>query len=263
LVEGDTHALYRPAMYVHDPVNLWHNLGQVDIDSNRRDDDGLELTLESLIGCEGDHNPTAGLSDRQLLECADGSVSWLSSGHRRQFGCYEYGNSRTGDNGRRRAAEGPSQGLTFHNQAYRSSLSPTAARKLEERMAIRIVRLGSPRVSNEGLRVGTVRRPPRGVPKAEYATRDLYDVWFPELAPSEALLKEGLTAADDKAWRRFIRRYRAEMKTPQAGHALSLLAALSHHTNLSVGCYCERFERCHRSVLAELLADHGADLKHS
>ncbi len=104
-------------------------------------------------------------------------------------------------------------------------------------MPIRIVRLGSPRVPNEGLRVGTVRRPPRGVPKAEYATRDLYDVWFPELAPSETLLKEGLAAADDTAWRRFVRRYRAEMKTPQARHALALLAALSRQTNLSVGCY--------------------------
>ena len=127
-------------------------------------------------------------------------------------------------------------------------------------MAIRIVRLGSPRVSNEGLRVGTVRRPPRGVPKAEYATRDLYDVWFPELAPSETLVKEGLTATDDRAWRRFVRRYRAEMKTPHARHALDLLAALSRHTNLSVGCYCKRAERCHRSVLGELLAAHGAEL---
>ena len=127
-------------------------------------------------------------------------------------------------------------------------------------MPIRIVQLGSPRVPNEGLRVGTVRRPPRGVPKAEYATRDLYDVWFPELAPSETLLKEGLAAADDTAWRRFVRRYRAEMKTPQARHALALLAALSRQTNQSVGCYCERVERCHRSVLGELLAAHGAEL---
>lgn len=127
-------------------------------------------------------------------------------------------------------------------------------------MAIRIVRLGSPRAPDEGLRVGTVRRPPRGVPKAEYASRDLYDVWFPELAPSETLLKEGLTVADDIAWRRFVRRYRAEMKTPQARHALALLAALSRQTNLSVGCYCEREERCHRSVLRELLAAEGAEI---
>ena len=127
-------------------------------------------------------------------------------------------------------------------------------------MAISIVRLGSPRVRDEGLRIGTVRRPPRGVPKEEYATRDLYDVWFPELAPSASLMKEGLAAAGDNDWRRFIRRYRAEMKTPQARHALALLAALSRQTNLSVGCYCQRAERCHRSVLGELLADQGADL---
>ena len=127
-------------------------------------------------------------------------------------------------------------------------------------MAIRIVRLGSPRARNEGLRVGTVRRPPRGVPKSEYASRDLYDVWFPELAPSESLLKEGVVATSDAAWRRFVRRYRAEMKTPQARHALALLAALSHQTNFSVGCYCEQPERCHRSVLAELLKDNGAEL---
>ena len=96
------------------------------------------------------------------------------------------------------------------------------------------------------------------MPKAEYAARDLYDVWFPELAPSETLLKEGQVAADDAAWRRFVPRYRAEMKAPQARHMLDLLAALSHQTNLSVGCYCERAERCHRSVLAELLRAQGA-----
>ena len=127
-------------------------------------------------------------------------------------------------------------------------------------MAIRVVRLGSPRRENEGLRVGTVRRPPRGVPKSEYATRDLYDVWFPELAPSETLLKEALVATDDTDWRRFVRRYRAEMKAPEARHVLDLLAALSHQTNVSVGCYCERADRCHRSVLGELLAAHGAEL---
>ncbi len=127
-------------------------------------------------------------------------------------------------------------------------------------MAIRIVRLGSPRDRNEGLRIGTVRRPPRGVPKAEYATRDLYDVWFPELAPSDALVKQGLAATNDTTWRRFVRCYRSEMKTPQAEHALTLLAALSRQTNLSVGCYCERPDRCHRSVLRELLAVHGAEL---
>lgn len=127
-------------------------------------------------------------------------------------------------------------------------------------MAIRIVRLGSARVQNEGLRIGTVRRPPRGIPKAEYATRDLYDVWFPELAPSDALVKQVLAATDDTAWRQFVHRYRAEMKRPQAEHALSLLAALSRQTNLSVGCYCERLDRCHRSILRELLAAHDAEL---
>ena len=131
---------------------------------------------------------------------------------------------------------------------------------LEGDMAICIVRLGSPRAANEGLRIGTVRRPPRGVPKAEYATRDLFDVWLPELAPSETLLKEALTVTDDTSWRRFVRRYRIEMKAPQARHALDLLAALSHRTNLSVGCYCERSERCHRSLLEELLAARGAKL---
>ncbi len=122
------------------------------------------------------------------------------------------------------------------------------------------VRLGSPRAANEGLRIGTVRRAPRGVPKAEYTTRDLFDVWLPELAPSETIPKEALTVTDDTSWRRFVRRYRIEMKAPQARHALDLLAALSHRTNLSVGCYCERSERCHRSLLEELLAARGAKL---
>lgn len=127
-------------------------------------------------------------------------------------------------------------------------------------MSIRVVRLGGPRMRGEGLRVGTVRRPPRGVPRSEYATRDLYDVWLPELAPSEPLLKQGLAAADDGAWRAFVRRYRAEMKRPEASRLLDLLAALSHQTNLAVGCYCADEARCHRSVLKELLREHGADL---
>src|SRR5512144_1123093 len=112
-------------------------------------------------------------------------------------------------------------------------------------MAIRVVRLGSPRAAGEGLRVGTVRRPPRGVPKAEHASRDFYDVWLPALAPSEALVKEGLHASDDRAWQRFARRYRAEMKRPEAAHLVALLAALSHQTSLSVGCYCPEESRCH------------------
>lgn len=127
-------------------------------------------------------------------------------------------------------------------------------------MAIRVVRLGSPRTPGEGVRVGTVRRPPRGVPKAEHASRDFYDVWLPELAPSEGLVKQALHASDERAWRSFARRYRAEMKRPEAAHLLALLAALSHQTNLSVGCYCADEEQCHRSVLKALLAEHGARL---
>jgi uncharacterized protein YeaO (DUF488 family) len=127
-------------------------------------------------------------------------------------------------------------------------------------MAIRVVRLGSPRAPGEGLRVGTVRRPPRGVPRAEHASRNFYDVWLPDLAPSESLVKEALQASDEQTWRRFVRRYRAEMKRPEATHLLALLAALSHRTNLSVGCYCEDEAHCHRSVLKELLREHGADL---
>jgi len=125
-------------------------------------------------------------------------------------------------------------------------------------MAIRIVRLGSPRAQNEGLRVGTVRRPPRGVPKAEYARRDFYDVWLPELAPSEALVKEARGASDQQAWLGFVRRYRAEMKQPAPARLLALLAALSHQTDFSVGCYCEDEARCHRSILKQLLQENGA-----
>lgn len=127
-------------------------------------------------------------------------------------------------------------------------------------MAIRIVRLGTPRASGEGLRLGTVRRPPRGVPKAEHASRDFYDVWLPDLAPSEGLVKQALAASDDRAWQAFTRRYRAEMKRPEATRLLALLAALSHGTNLSVGCYCADEARCHRSVLRALLQEHGATL---
>ncbi|MCU0253017.1 MAG: DUF488 family protein [Acidobacteria bacterium] len=127
-------------------------------------------------------------------------------------------------------------------------------------MAIRIVRLGSPRVPGEGLRLGTVRRPPRGVPKAEYAARDLYDLWLPDLAPSEALLKQAHGAQDERAWKAFVRRYRAEMKQPPAARLLDLLAAFSRRADFSVGCYCAEESRCHRSVLRELLAEHGATL---
>jgi len=127
-------------------------------------------------------------------------------------------------------------------------------------MAIRVIRLGSPRMRNEGLRLGTVRRPPRGVPKAEYAARDFYDVWLPELAPSEQLVKQALAAPDDKSWRAFVKKYRAEMKRPEASRLLTLLAALSQRTDFSVGCYCEDETRCHRSVLKELLSEHGANV---
>lgn len=125
-------------------------------------------------------------------------------------------------------------------------------------MAVRVVRLGSPRVEGEGLRIGTVRRPPRGVPKSEFASRNFYDVWLPNLAPSEELLKEGMAAQDDKGWARFKRKYIAEMKRPEAERVLDLLAALSHRTDFSVGCYCSNEGRCHRSLLMELLKQKGA-----
>ena len=127
-------------------------------------------------------------------------------------------------------------------------------------MAIHIVRLGSPRRPAEGLRLGTVRRPPRGVPKSQFGSRDYYDVWLPDLAPSAELVADAQQASDERAWRRFERKYRAEMKRPEASRLLDLLAALSRDTNLSVGCYCEDERRCHRSVLRALLAEHGARL---
>ena len=127
-------------------------------------------------------------------------------------------------------------------------------------MAIKIVRLGSPREVGEGLRVGTVRRPPRGIPKSEYASRDIYDVWFPNLSPSEELLKAGKAAEDERSWSIFKKRFRAEMSRPDAKRDLDLLAALSRQTNLSIGCYCADEGRCHRSILRELLNERGAEL---
>ena len=124
-------------------------------------------------------------------------------------------------------------------------------------MAVSIVRLGSPRGQTEGLRIGTVRRPPRGVKKADYATRDIYDVWFPNLAPSEALLK-AFMPVDDASWKKFSRRYLVEMKESAPRRDIELLAALSHQANFSVGCYCENESRCHRALLRELLAAAGA-----
>ncbi len=125
-------------------------------------------------------------------------------------------------------------------------------------MAIRIVRLGSRRERGEGLRIGTVRRPPRGVPKHEFASRNFYDVWLPNLAPSEALLKRALQADDERAWRSFARNFRSEMKRPEASRVLDLLAALSRESDFSVGCYCVDEARCHRSILRALLEERGA-----
>ena len=127
-------------------------------------------------------------------------------------------------------------------------------------MAVRIVRLGEPRTLGEGLRIGTVRRPPRGVPKSEFAARDYYDTWLPELAPTQELVSQAMAAQTEKDWQAFVRSYRKEMAAPQARHLLELLAALSHQTDIAVGCYCEDESRCHRSVLRELLADAGAEL---
>ncbi len=125
-------------------------------------------------------------------------------------------------------------------------------------MAVRIVRLGSPRGANEGIRIGTVRRPPRGVPKTEFASQNWYDVWFPNLAPSVETMKLGQQASTPAEWAAFIKKYRAEMTAPEASHALALLAALSRQSDFSVGCYCEDEAHCHRSVLRELLAEKGA-----
>jgi uncharacterized protein YeaO (DUF488 family) len=128
-------------------------------------------------------------------------------------------------------------------------------------MTIRIIRLGTPRAAGEGTRLGTVRRPPRGVPKAEFARRDWYDVWYPVLAPSPELMKQAQAAETDKHWAAFFKKYRAEMSTPAAGQSLDVLAALSQHGNFSMGCYCENEQRCHRSQLRALLLERGAKLE--
>lgn len=125
-------------------------------------------------------------------------------------------------------------------------------------MTVHIVRLGSPRAKDEGTRIGTVRRPPRGVPKSQFAARDFYDVWFPNLAPSVETMKLGQQASTPKDWQAFARHYRAEMASPEASRTLDVLAALSRHANFSVGCYCEDESRCHRSLLRELLVERGA-----
>ena len=127
-------------------------------------------------------------------------------------------------------------------------------------MSVRVVRLGSERHPNEGVRIGTVRRPPRGVPKSEFSSQNWYDVWFPNLAPSVETMKLGQGATTPAQWAAFAKKYRAEMSLPEASHALSLLAALSHSTNFSVGCYCQEEAHCHRSILRALLAEKGATL---
>lgn len=128
-------------------------------------------------------------------------------------------------------------------------------------MTLRIVRLGSARHPDEGTRIGTVRRPPRGVPKTAFASGNWYDVWFPTLAPSAETMKLGQDATTPAQWAAFVKRYRSEMAAPEAGHALALLAELSHTTHLSVGCYCADEAHCHRSVLRALLADRGATIE--
>lgn len=125
-------------------------------------------------------------------------------------------------------------------------------------MSAHIVRLGTPRQPHEGIRIGTVRRPPRGVPKAQFAKQDWYDVWFPNLAPSVPTMHLGLKAESAGDWTKFARKYRAEMASPAARHDLALLATLSHGTDFSVGCYCENEEHCHRSILRQLLLENGA-----
>ena len=125
-------------------------------------------------------------------------------------------------------------------------------------MTVRIVRLGSDRLPGEGLRVGTVRRPPRGVAKSEYSSQNFYDVWLPTLAPSSTTVKLAQRAKSEREWARFVRKYRAEMATPENRVTLDLLAALSHQTDFSVGCYCADESRCHRSVLRALLRERGA-----
>ncbi len=128
-------------------------------------------------------------------------------------------------------------------------------------MSVRVVRLGTPRASGEGTRIGTVRRPPRGVPKAQFSSQNWYDVWFPNVAPSLETMKLGLKAETPAQWAAFARKYKAEMGEPDAKHDLELLAALSHTTNFSVGCYCEEESHCHRSILKQLLIENGAKVE--
>ena len=127
-------------------------------------------------------------------------------------------------------------------------------------MAIRVVRLGTERAKDEGVRIGTVRRPPRGVPKSKFASENWYDVWYPNLAPALETMKMALSAETPAQWNAFVKKYKAEMKQAEAAHSIALLAELSHHSNFSVGCYCEDESHCHRSILRELLTQAGAKI---
>ncbi len=127
-------------------------------------------------------------------------------------------------------------------------------------MSIYIVQLGTPRKHGEGLRIGTVRRPPRGVPKSDFAKLDYYDVWFPNLSPSAELVKEALAASDDRSWAAFSRKFRHEMAAPDRSRELDLLAGLSRRANIAIGCYCDDENRCHRSILRQLLIERGAEV---
>ena len=126
-------------------------------------------------------------------------------------------------------------------------------------MSIAVLRLGSPRKPNEGFRLGTVRRPPRGVPKTAFAKLDYYDVWLPVLSPSPELVTFAQRSQDEQSWKTFERKFRAEMNKPDASRVLDLLAAFSRQTNFAIGCYCENEERCHRSILKKLLRERGAE----
>jgi uncharacterized protein YeaO (DUF488 family) len=148
--------------------------------------------------------------------------------------------------------------LSWFQQLYRAKARGTLG--LGGFMPIFIVQLGTPRKPGEGVRLGTVRRPPRGVPKSDFARLDYYDVWFPNLSPSAELVQEALAAKDDRAWAEFVRKFRREMSAPERSRELDVLAALSHHANLSLGCYCKDESRCHRSVLRELLVERGAEV---
>jgi uncharacterized protein YeaO (DUF488 family) len=141
-----------------------------------------------------------------------------------------------------------------------SNVVQRIALEKETAMVARVVRLGSARTEDEGLRIGTVRRPPRGVPKAEFAAQNWYDVWFPNLAPTAQTMKQGQAASTEKEWQLFSKTYRAEMSASENSRTLDLLAALSHQTQFSVGCYCENESRCHRSLLRLLLAERGAKI---